>query len=160
MASDKLFTIGGTSTVNGVVTLRVATGSVKVRAGVLKRAGHTDINLRELPQPMTKADAAVWLASQGIEAVVPVKGGGKQVELTDEQKAAAEKARVKAEEKAAKAAEKARLAAERQLAEDHNFMATLTGEPTVPVPAAEEGSAEALIEAASSVPAAEAEPQR
>lgn len=132
---DKLFTIAGTSTVDGVNTLRFATGKVKVREGVLRRAGHTDINLRELPKPMTKQDAAAWLAAQGIEAVLPVKGGkGKPLELTPEQRAEAEEAARKAEFVAKMAAARAAKAKARKEALDHNFMAELTGDAKVPVP--------------------------
>lgn len=137
--NDKLFTIAGTSTVDGVATLRFATGKVKVREGVLRRAGHTEINLRELPKPMSRQDAAAWLAAQGIEAVVPVKGGkGKPLELTAEQKAAAEAEAKKAAFVARMAEARAAKAAARRAAMDHNFMAELTGEDKVPVPEAED----------------------
>lgn len=62
--STKTFTIAGFSNLNGRVKLRVATGSVARRAAVLKSAGHTDINLIELPQPMTRADAAAFVEAQ------------------------------------------------------------------------------------------------
>lgn len=70
---DKLFTIAGTSTVNGVNTYRVANGKAKVREGVLRRAGHTDISLRDLPNEMSKPNAIAWLNAQGVQAVLPVK---------------------------------------------------------------------------------------
>ncbi len=67
--STKLFTIAGYSNLNGRVKLRVATGTVARRTAVLKSAGHTDINLVELPQPMTRADATAFVESQfkGVE---------------------------------------------------------------------------------------------
>ena len=67
--STKLFTIAGYSNLNGRVKLRVATGTVARRSAVLKSAGHTDINLVELPQPMTRADATAFVESQfkGVE---------------------------------------------------------------------------------------------
>ena len=40
---DKLFTIAGTAMINGVPTLRFATGDVRVREGVLRRAGFTPV---------------------------------------------------------------------------------------------------------------------
>lgn len=139
--TDKLFTIAGTSTVDGVNTLRFATGKVKVREGVLRRAGHTDINLRELPRPMTKQDAAAWLAAQGIEAVLPVKGGkGKPLELTPEQRAEAEAAAKKAAFVQRMAEARAAKAKARQEALDHNYMAELTGEDKVPVPELDEAT--------------------
>lgn len=118
---SKDFTIAGTSTLNGVNTYRFATGKVSVRAGKLRRSGHTDIELNELPSPMSKEAAIEWLTSQGITAVLP-SNRKPAVELTDEQKAAAEQAKIdaeakreaeKAERETAKAAEKAEKAAKR-----------------------------------------------
>lgn len=62
----KLFTIAGTSTLKGVSTFRFATGLMKNRIWVLRHNGHTDIELYELPKPMTKEDAIVFLQSNGI----------------------------------------------------------------------------------------------
>jgi hypothetical protein len=80
----KLFTIAGTSVLNGVRTYRFASGNVKTRIGVLRRNEHTDIQLLELPNPMEKSDAIQWLNSQGIDATVPVTGRRK-IELTPEE---------------------------------------------------------------------------
>lgn len=77
--SSKTFTIGGTSTVGSTVTVRVANGDIKVREGILKRAGHTDIKLAALQAPMTRDEFAASLAAQGIVAVIP-KGGKKAAE--------------------------------------------------------------------------------
>ena len=68
---DKLFTIAGTSTVNGVNTYRVANGKAKVREGVLRRAGHTDTVFHQLPNAMDQDEAVAWLRTKGIIAVVP-----------------------------------------------------------------------------------------
>ena len=57
----KTFTIAGYSNLNGRVKLRVATGTAARRVAVLKSAGHTDITLIELPEPMTRAVAAVYI---------------------------------------------------------------------------------------------------
>lgn len=67
--STKLFTIAGYSNLNGRVKLRVATGTVARRTAVLKSAGHTDINLVELPQPMTRQDATAFVEAEfkGVE---------------------------------------------------------------------------------------------
>ena len=62
--STKTFTIAGYSDLNGRVKLRVATGSMARRRAVLKSAGHTDINLYELPQPMTRADAMAYVEAE------------------------------------------------------------------------------------------------
>jgi hypothetical protein len=57
----KTFTIAGYSNLNGRVKLRVATGTVARRTAVLKSSGHTDINLVELPQPMTRPEALAYV---------------------------------------------------------------------------------------------------
>jgi len=72
--SDKLFTLAGTSDLNGVTTYRFATGNAKVREAILRRADHTNIKLMETPSPMTKEQAIAWLAEQGIAAVKPRTG--------------------------------------------------------------------------------------
>jgi hypothetical protein len=66
---SKLFTIAGYSNLNGRVKLRVATGSIARRTAVLKSSGHTEINLVELPQPMTREDARAFVEAQfkGVE---------------------------------------------------------------------------------------------
>jgi len=131
---DKLFTIAGTSTLDGVNTYRFATGKINVRTAKLKRHGHTDVDLIELPTPMNKADAIAHLVTQGRSAVLPTNRKDKPVELTDEQKAAADEAAKKAAFVARmKAAREAKQAA-RVAAEDHNFLAGLTGGAMVPVP--------------------------
>ena len=60
----KTFTIAGYSNLNGRVKPRVATGSIARRRAVLKSAGHTDINLVELPEPMTREIAAAYIARE------------------------------------------------------------------------------------------------
>lgn len=71
MAEEKTFTIAGVSTQHGKTKQRFANGSVKNRAKILERAGCTDIKLFELPNPMTKDEARVWLESKfGAGAVV------------------------------------------------------------------------------------------
>ena len=61
----KTFTIAGTSNLNGVTKLRVANGSLKHRVNVLSRDGHTEINLTELPSPMTRDEARQFLKIGG-----------------------------------------------------------------------------------------------
>jgi len=60
---EKLFTVAGTSNLNGVVKFRFA-NDLKSRVKVLQRNGHTDINLMELPTEMTKAQAIQFLEAQ------------------------------------------------------------------------------------------------
>jgi hypothetical protein len=55
MATDKLFTVVGTSTLNGETKVRFANDVMRVK--VLAKHGHTDINLIELDTPMTKLEA-------------------------------------------------------------------------------------------------------
>jgi hypothetical protein len=56
----KTFTVAGTSNLNGTVKFRFA-NDLKSRIAVLTRNGHTDINLRELPEAMTKEAAIQYL---------------------------------------------------------------------------------------------------
>jgi hypothetical protein len=60
---EKLFTVAGTSRRNGVVKFRFS-NDMKGRIPMLIRTGHTEIDLRELPEPMTKAAAIAYLESQ------------------------------------------------------------------------------------------------
>jgi hypothetical protein len=53
MATDKLFTVAGTATHAGITKVRFANDLV-ARIKILAKAGATDINLVELPTPMTK----------------------------------------------------------------------------------------------------------
>jgi hypothetical protein len=72
---DKLFSVAGVSTLNGFVKYRVA-NSLK-REAILRKSGHTDIKLIELPNPMTKEDAFAFIASHAdFQAVKPSAKGG------------------------------------------------------------------------------------
>lgn len=102
--ATKMFTIAGTSVLNGIATFRFATGKMSTRLGVLKRNDHTEIKLEQLPREMTKADAIAYLQSKGISAVVPV---GKKDSA--KAKAAAEaKAKAEADEKTKREAKNAK----------------------------------------------------
>lgn len=59
MATDKLFTVAGTSALNGVTKVRFANDQMRVK--VLAKSGHSDINLVELPEAMTKLDAVKFI---------------------------------------------------------------------------------------------------
>jgi len=65
MATDKLFTVAGTATQNGVTKARFANDMV-ARVKILAKAGCTNVNLVELPRPMTKLEALQHLQSLGI----------------------------------------------------------------------------------------------
>ena len=62
---EKLFSVAGTSALEGVVKFRVANGSAAARTKVLTRSGHTDIKLVDLVKPMSKEDAIAFIKSQG-----------------------------------------------------------------------------------------------
>jgi hypothetical protein len=59
---SKLFTVAGTSNLNGIVKFRFANSLNRVT--VLRKCGHTDIKLIELPQAMNKEDATAYVKSQ------------------------------------------------------------------------------------------------
>jgi hypothetical protein len=72
---DKLFSVAGVSTLNGVVKYRVA-NSLK-REAILKKSGHTDIKLIELPNTMSKEDAFAFIAAHAdFQTVKPTAKGG------------------------------------------------------------------------------------
>lgn len=63
--TDKLFTVAGTATHNGTTKVRFANDLV-ARIKILNKAGATNINLVELPTPMTKLQALKHLGELGI----------------------------------------------------------------------------------------------
>ena len=65
MTNEKTFTVAGTATQNGVTKARFANDLV-ARIKILNKAGCTDINLVELPEPMTKLQALQHLQTLGI----------------------------------------------------------------------------------------------
>ena len=65
MKQENLFTEAGTSNRQGEVKVRFANDLVS-RIKALHRAGHTDVNLVELPKAMTKLEALQYLQEQGI----------------------------------------------------------------------------------------------
>ena len=65
MANEKLFTVAGTATQNGVTKARFANDMV-ARVKILTKSGCTNINLVELPRPMTKLEALQHLQTLGI----------------------------------------------------------------------------------------------
>lgn len=64
MKQEKLFTVAGTSNLNGEVKVRFGNDLV-ARIKVLHSRGNTDVNLIELPSPMTKLDALLYLQTAG-----------------------------------------------------------------------------------------------
>ena len=65
MTTEKTFTVAGTATQNGVTKARFANDLV-ARIKILNKSGCTDINLVELPEPMTKLQALQHLQTIGI----------------------------------------------------------------------------------------------
>jgi hypothetical protein len=64
--TDKLFSVAGTATnADGTTKARFANDLV-ARIKILNKAGCTNINLMELPEPMTKLQALQYLTAQGI----------------------------------------------------------------------------------------------
>ena len=63
---EKLFTVAGTSRRNGTVKFRFS-NDLKGRIPMLVRTGHTEINLVELPEAMSKDRAVQYLRSVGID---------------------------------------------------------------------------------------------
>jgi hypothetical protein len=61
MATDKLFTVCGTSKLDGEMKVRFANDTMRIK--VLAKHGHEDITLVELPTAMTKVDAAKFIQS-------------------------------------------------------------------------------------------------
>ncbi len=59
--TDKLFTVAGTSKVNGGTKVRFANDMTRVK--VLVKGGHQDIDLIELPRAMSKAEIVSYLLS-------------------------------------------------------------------------------------------------
>lgn len=65
MATDKLFTVAGTATnPDGTTKARFANDMV-ARVKILAKAGCSNLNLVELPHPMTKLEALRYLTEQG-----------------------------------------------------------------------------------------------
>ena len=65
MATEKTFTVAGTATQNGNTKVRFANDLV-ARIKILTKNNCTDINLIELPQPMTKLQALQHLQVLGV----------------------------------------------------------------------------------------------
>lgn len=69
--TDRKFDIAGFSTLSGIRKVRFANGSIENRTKVLERNDHTDIDLRKLPNPMTKAEALAFLGVNDTDSVAP-----------------------------------------------------------------------------------------
>ena len=85
---SKLFTVAGTSNLEGVVKFRVANGTAKARTAVLVRSGHTDIQLQDLPKPMTKEDAIAFIGGKSQVGALTITKGPNLVADINKAKAA------------------------------------------------------------------------
>jgi len=65
MADNKLYTVAGTAEQHGMTKVRFANDFVS-RIKILDKNGCTNIQLFELPEPMTKLDALHWLKEQDL----------------------------------------------------------------------------------------------
>ena len=63
MATDKKFAVAGVSTLEGKTKLRFANDTMRIK--ILAKNGHKDVELVELPQEMTKAEAVQHLKTIG-----------------------------------------------------------------------------------------------
>lgn len=64
MATSKQFKVIGKSTLNGKTKVRFANDMTRVK--VLIKGGHTDVDLFELPQAMTKDEAIAYVRAQNL----------------------------------------------------------------------------------------------
>jgi hypothetical protein len=104
MATDKLFTVAGTATQNGVTKARFANDMV-ARVKILTKAGCTNINLIELPKPMTKLEALQYLQEQGMAGDAGYAVASKLAEKVKEAKRGEVKVAVKPAKAKAKQAD-------------------------------------------------------
>ena len=100
MATDKLFTVAGTSKLNGEMKVRFANDVMRIK--VLAKHGHEDITLVELPEAMTKLDAVKF-----IKTVDEFSGVAEQAAIADYLDRKDEKPAVAKAEKTAKPAKAA-----------------------------------------------------
>ena len=108
MATDKLFSVAGVSTLNGEVKVRFANDIMRIK--VLAKSGHEDITLIELENPMSKLEAAKFI--QGLDEFSSVAAQGAIADYLDRKDEAPAKATAKVaapKAKAPKAPAKAKI---------------------------------------------------
>lgn len=69
--TTRTFNVAGFSTLSGQRKVRFANGTPEARAKILERGGHTDIDLRQLPNAMSKEEAMTWLGVTADDAAAP-----------------------------------------------------------------------------------------
>ena len=63
MATEKKFAVAGVSTLEGKTKVRFANDTMRIK--ILQKNGHTDIQLIDLPQEMTKAEIGAHMVATG-----------------------------------------------------------------------------------------------
>jgi hypothetical protein len=79
---DTTFINAGLSTFNGIRTFRFSNTKLNLRVNMLRHLGHEDINIVELPKPMTKLQATAWMLQNlrgAKSAVIPTRAADKTV---------------------------------------------------------------------------------
>ena len=66
MATERKFSVAGVSTLAGKTEIRFANDSLRIK--ILEKNGHTNVELVNLPNEMTKGEAAVYLTESGFGA--------------------------------------------------------------------------------------------
>ena len=66
MATEKQFTVAGVSTLNGKTKMRFANDVMRIK--ILAKNGHSDVELVELSEPMTKGEIVQELRARGFGA--------------------------------------------------------------------------------------------
>ena len=69
MATSKTFAVAGVSTLDGKTKIRFANDVMRIK--ILAKNGHTDIELVDLPNEMTKGEIAQYLIQSGFGADKP-----------------------------------------------------------------------------------------
>lgn len=72
MIDTRKFNVAGFSTMpSGKRKLRFTTSDLESRIKLLERQGHTDLDLRQLPYPMTKTEAMAFLGVSETDELAP-----------------------------------------------------------------------------------------
>ena len=79
--TTRTFNLAGFSTLSGKRKVRFANGTPESRIKVLERNGHTDIDIRELPRAMSKAEAMEFLGVNDTDEVAPKGVRSKAVKM-------------------------------------------------------------------------------
>ena len=107
MATDKLFTVCGVSTLDGETKVRFANDELRVK--VLMKHGHTDPILIALPEAMTKLDAVKFI--KGLDEFAGVAAQSAIADYLDRKDEKPAKATAKVAAPKAKAPAKAKATA-------------------------------------------------